>query len=135
MTSQKPIWGCGGVLLILGILLVGIVLRYRIPQRDSFGTLPQSVADDFVTAVNLNDVVLASSYWKEGSIEHLEKAFEIKFEVFCEQMIQCDTYTLEPIARQKGDSFLVQFEGNKDGKRKSFGLYLKRVEGKWKLVR
>jgi hypothetical protein len=128
-------WVWGGLLLLATVLMLAVVLCRRIPSKDARGSFPQDVARDFVSAVNSNNYALAAGYWRTGDITLLEENFKISFEGFCNQMIQCDSFKVTPIAWQKERSFLVQFEGVHEENRKAFGLYLKQVQGNWKLVR
>jgi len=135
MTKPKPEWFLAGFLLTVLAAGAGVIWWHRIPPKDAFGRTPQSVAERFVNAVNGKDLALAESYWRNEGIQVLKKKFDLDFGTFCREFIECDSFKLTPVARQKGGTFLVQFVGIKDGKRRAFGLYLEVVEGNWKLVR
>ena len=114
--------------------MAAVVLWHRIPPKDGLGNTPEIVARAFVNAVNANDLAQAASYWNPGDVRNVEANSHTNFEAFCGEFIECDSFEVTPVARQKEQSFLVQFVGTKANKQKAFSLYLKRIDGNWKLV-
>lgn len=116
------------------LALLSVVFGRRIPPKDRNGNTPQVVAREFVGAVNAKDYDLAASHWRPSDVQNLEANANMRFPMFCADFIECDSYRLTPVAWQKAESFLVQFEGEKAGRQKAFALYLKQIDGEWKLV-
>ena len=123
-----------GIMVFCSLAITALVLWGRIPPRDTAGETPQSVARSFVDSVRAGDFVRASGYWRQGDISNIQSNSDMEFAEFCKAFFKCDSYKLTSVGRQKEQSFLVEFTGTYSGGEKAYSFYLKRVDGKWKLV-
>ena len=83
--------------------------------------------------MNRKDFDLAKTYWEDGAVEDIELMGKTTFREFCEKKFICSSCSVTRPVKQKGDWWNLEFQGIREGKPVSQILYLKKVDGVWKL--
>ena len=121
------------VILAMGCCPIALLV-FHWARADVNGNRPRDVAKAFLDAVQSNDFAKAASFWGPGTIQNVEANFEMKFEDFCTRTFKVDSYKLGITTRQKEGLFNVPFKGSLAGTNKAWGLYLKLIGGKWRIM-
>ena len=121
------------LLALLGFYILTLVL-YHWPLKDKDGNRPRDIAKAVMGYVQSNDFQEAATFWGPQCIQNLEANRETKFQDFCLRELKCDSYELGIATRQKEGHFHVHFQGTCAGEKKSFGFYIKRVGGQWRIM-
>ena len=119
-------------LILLAVVIVGLRVRRERSRIDDDGHRPQDVARAFVEAVNAGDFEKAAACWKTGDVQNIEANFNGSFRDFCVYYFKCDSFDVTLRGKDK-KSHVVAFRGQENGKPKTFGLFLRQFEGKWRL--
>jgi hypothetical protein len=131
--TQKRRW----LWISLAVALTGALAACKLlnltPPKDQDGNRPEDVARIFVKAVQAADFERAAACWRAGDVQNIEANSAMTFKEFCTYFFQCDIYELTPRGKDK-NSHVVAFHGQKEGRPKTFGLFLQRVDGRWRLL-
>jgi len=123
--------------LSVATVLIGLLAAWRlwtfVALKDRDGNRPQDVAKMFVEAVQVGDFEKAATYWRTGDVRNVEANSEMTFKEFCTKFFKCDTYQISLMGKDK-IAYAVAFRGQEGGSPKMFGLFLLRVDGRWRLV-
>lgn len=103
------------------------------PGWDADKHRPNEIAEMFVEAVNKGDYKRAESYWRKGDALTIEANWKMSFQEFCLKEFKNDSYKLT-FAGKDRNSYVYYFQGMEKERRKSFQLYIKSVEDRWRLV-
>ena len=101
--------------------------------KDDDGNRPEDVARMFVEAVQAGDFDKAATYWRKGDVKNIEANSKMSFKDFSTYYFKCDSFDVELMRKDK-KSHVVAFRGRENGRAKTFGLWLKRIDGKWRLL-
>jgi hypothetical protein len=100
--------------------------------KDNDGNRPEDVVRMFVEAVQAGDFEKATTYWRNGDVKNIEANSHMSFKDFCLHFFECDSFAVSFMRKDK-KSQVVAFRGQQNGREKTFGLFLKRIDGKWRM--
>jgi hypothetical protein len=101
--------------------------------KDNDGNRAEDVARMFVEAVQAGDFDKAATYWRKADVKNIEANSNMPFKDFCLYFFKCDSFKITLMRKDK-KSHVVAFRGQQEGREKTFGLFLQRIDGKWRLL-
>lgn len=101
--------------------------------KDRDGNHAEDVVRMFVEAVQKDNFEKAATYWRTGDVKNIEANAMMSFKDFSIHYFKCDSFKISFMRKDK-KSHVVAFRGQQNGREKTFGLFLQRIDGKWRMV-
>ena len=120
------------LLLVVLVLPLGCLSAGSTP-KDNDGNHAEDIVRMFVEAIQKGDFEKAATYWRTGDVKNIEANSKMSFKDFSIHYFKCDSFKTSFMRKDK-KSHVVAFRGQENGREKTFGLFLQRIDGKWRMV-